>query len=91
VRRVLKSDGAAVLIIGDVRDRESDVVVNLASHVWKSCAKPLDFECIGEILEDRIQDDTKVSKIWGEKKRGRATKIDRILVLKKTRSNSFFK
>lgn len=91
MQRVLKPEGFAVLIIGDVRDRDSNVEVNLASHVWESCAKPLDFECIGEIREDRIREDTKVSKIWGEKKRGRATKIDRILVLKKTNLLSFFK
>ena len=84
MQRVLKPEGAAVLIIGDVRDSDSNVEVNLASHVRESCAKPLDFECIGEIREDIIREDTKVSKIWGEKKRGRATKIDRILVLKKT-------
>jgi site-specific DNA-methyltransferase (adenine-specific) len=82
IQRVLKPEGVAVLIIGDVRDKESDVIVNLASYVWESCAKPLGFENIEEICEDRIRDETKVSKIWGEKKRGRATKIDRIIVLK---------
>jgi len=84
MQRILKQEGVVVLIIGDVRDKESDVIVNLASRVWESCAKLLDFERIEEIREDRIREDTKVSKIWGEKKRGRATKIDRILVLKKS-------
>jgi site-specific DNA-methyltransferase (adenine-specific) len=84
IQRVLKPEGVAVLVIGDVRDKYSDLEVNLASHVLKSCAKPLAFKRLEEIREDVIREDTKVSKIWGKKKRGQATKIDRILVLKKS-------
>lgn len=82
-RRVLRSDGTAVFVIGDVRDRESEEIENLADYVWKNCAQPLGFKLKEPIQADVIGDDTKVSKIWGETKKGRATKIDRILVLSK--------
>jgi hypothetical protein len=41
--------------------------------------KPLNFKFIKEIREDRIRENLKASKILGEKKKGWATKIDRIL------------
>ncbi len=80
--RVLRSDGTAVFVIGDVRKRENEEIINLADFVWKNCAQPLGFKLKEPILEDVIRDSEKVSKIWG-KTRGRATKIDRILVLSK--------
>jgi len=80
--RVLRSDGTAVFVIGDVRKRETEQIDNLAEFVWENCAKPLGFELKEPIREDVIRDNEKVSKIWGETK-GRATKIDRILVLSK--------
>lgn len=75
LKRVLKPNKKLVLVIGDIKEK------NLANKVWENCAKPLGFKLIEEI-EDKIKDDRKVSKIWGEK-RGNATKIDRILVLEK--------
>ena len=81
--RVLKSDGTAVFVIGDVRDRVSENIKNLAQDIWENCAQPLGFKLKEPIKADVIRDDEKVSKIWGETK-GRATKIDRILVLKKS-------
>ena len=82
MQRVLKPKAKAVLVIGDVKDRFSSRVDNLAEHVWERCAHPLGFKLVEPIIEDVISDENKVSKIWG-KKRGNATKIDRILVLKK--------
>ncbi|OIO25768.1 hypothetical protein AUJ14_03550 [Candidatus Micrarchaeota archaeon CG1_02_55_22] len=81
--RVLKSDGTAVFVIGDVKDRTSDKVFNLGQFVWENCAEPLGFELKEPIAADVISDDTKVSKIWGAR-RGNATKIDRVLVLSKS-------
>lgn len=81
--RVLKPDGKAVLVIGDVKNRENDRINNLAEIVWEKCAEQLGFKLIEPIIEDLISEDTKVSKIWGDKK-GKATKIDRILVLQKS-------
>jgi site-specific DNA-methyltransferase (adenine-specific) len=82
MKRVLKPRGNAVLVIGDVKDRESNKRFNLAKIIWKKCAQPLGFKLLEPIMIDKISDDTKVSKIWGEK-RGDATKIDRILILEK--------
>jgi len=80
MKRVLSPNGKAVIVIGDVKDRTSDKVFNLAEEVWQRCAKPLGFKLVEPIKADVINDNTKVSKIWGKKK-GNATKIDRILVL----------
>lgn len=82
MKRVLKPKAKVVLVIGDVKDRESEKILNLAESVWENCAKPLGFKLLEPIIADAINEDTKVSKIWGEKK-GNATKIDRILVLEK--------
>lgn len=82
VRRVLKVGGKAVFVIGDVKSKDSDRIDNLAKVVWEKCAKPLGFRKRGKIIEDVIRDTTKVSKIWGKKK-GNATKIDRILILER--------
>lgn len=82
MKRVLKPHGKAVLIIGDVKDRKSDKIFNLAELVWDKSAKPLGYKLLAPIMADIVGEDTKVSKIWGEKK-GNATKIDRILVISK--------
>lgn len=82
MKRVLKPGGKAVLVIGDVKAKESEKIDNLAAAVWKNCAKPLGLEKLTPIIADVINDNSKVSKIWGKTK-GNATKIDRILVLMK--------
>lgn len=83
IYRVLEPNSKAVLVIGDVKDRTSDKIFNLASEVWDKCAKPLGFKLAQPMIEDIISSDTKVSKIWGDKK-GNATKIDRILIIEKS-------
>lgn len=80
MKRVLKPKGRAVLVLGDVKSRESGKINNLAEIVYRECAAPLGFRLVEPIIEDVISDENKVSKIWGEKK-GNATKIDRVLVL----------
>lgn len=86
MQRVLKINGTAVFVIGDVKSRTSDKVENLAKLVWDKCARPLGLKLVEPIIEDIIRDETKVTKIWGDRK-GMATKIDRILILKKTTAN----
>ena len=75
LKRILKPGKKLVLVIGDIKKKQ------LAHIILKRCAIPLGFKLIKDI-EDKISDEKKVSKIWGEK-RGNATKIDRILVLEK--------
>ena len=80
MKRVLKPQGKAILIIGDVKDRTSDKIFNLAEIVWEKSAKSVGFNLINPIVEDIINDNSKVSKIWGKTK-GNATRIDRVLLL----------
>lgn len=82
MKRVLKGGAKAVLVIGDVKQRETEKIENLAQIVWERCAQPLGFKLVEPIIADEIGDSTKVSKIWGQKK-GKATKIDRVLILEK--------
>jgi len=82
MRRVLTKKGKAILIIGDVEHRIKEETYNLAQIIWERCAQPLGFTLAEPIIEDIVSEDSKVSKIWGEKK-GKATKIDRVLILKK--------
>ncbi len=75
--QVLKPGGRAVVVIGDLH------ALNLAQATWDwiqangGCALHLE-----SILEDNPKNSRKTTRIWGAKK-GQATKIDRILVLKK--------
>ncbi len=80
--RVLADRGYAIFVIGDVKNKKGGDSINLAKYIWEEAAKPAGFSLQGSIIEDRIDDATKVSKIWGAT-RGQATKIDRILALKK--------
>jgi len=82
-KRVLKQKGIAVLVIGDVKHRKKNFDYNLAQIVWERCAAPNGFILKEEIIEDSINSNSKVSKIWGKTK-GRATEIDRIMVLQKS-------
>jgi site-specific DNA-methyltransferase (adenine-specific) len=80
--RVLDKEGAAVFVIGDVSNPEGEESTNLARFIWEEAAMPAGFSLQEPIIEDKIDDKTKVSKIWGDT-RGQATKVDRIIVLKK--------
>lgn len=82
MKRVLKPNGKAVLVLGDVKNRDNNKISNLAEIIYKECATPLGFKLVEPIIADIISDENKVSKIWGEK-RGNATKIDRVLVMQK--------
>lgn len=82
MKRILKPQRKLVLVIGDVNDKNTKKPYNLAGKIWKECASPLGFKLVEPIHKDIIGENTKVSKIWGERK-GMATKIDRILVLER--------
>ncbi|MFC7020855.1 MULTISPECIES: DNA methyltransferase [Haloarcula] len=75
---VLDSDsGVAAFVIGDVD--QGDETINLAREVAEEVVAPMDGFEVGRIVEDRVPDNEKVSRIWGETK-GEATEIDRILI-----------
>jgi len=73
---VITDDGYICLVIGDVRLGAR--TVRLAEHVAESCVPGS--LVVRQIIEDRLPNDRKVSRIWGDTK-GNATKTDRILVL----------
>jgi site-specific DNA-methyltransferase (adenine-specific) len=75
---VLDSEGGvAAFVIGDVD--QGGETINLAKEVADEVVAPMDGFEVGRIVEDRVPDNEKVSRIWGETK-GEATEIDRILI-----------
>jgi hypothetical protein len=80
---VLKPGGVAALVIGDVK--EFGTAVELAPRVWTELEGlvPFTFE---RIDVDRFDQSTKTTRIWGDEKKGRATPLDRVLVLRRNTS-----
>ena len=77
-QRVLKRDGVAVLVIGDVADPGKEPVP-LATKLWDDIEAETGLRLI-ELVEDDLPAQNKVSRIWGETK-GQATNRDCALVL----------
>jgi hypothetical protein len=77
IQRCTRDDGYACLVIGDVRRHEQQI--NLAERVAESCVLGTGFKVLGTV-DDHLPVEHKVSRIWGKTK-GRATKVDRILML----------
>jgi site-specific DNA-methyltransferase (adenine-specific) len=77
-QRVLKRDGVAVLVIGDVADPGKEPVP-LAKKLWDDIEADTGLRLI-ELVEDDLPAHNKVSRIWGETK-GQATNRDCALVL----------
>jgi len=78
VRRVLKRDGVAVLVIGDVADPGKEPLP-LAAQIWQEVGSETGLRLL-ELIEDHLAVQNKVSRIWGETK-GQATDRDCALVL----------
>jgi hypothetical protein len=82
LRPAMTDDGIAVLVIGDVstdRGRALPDGQDLAERVWEYAAGPEGFELAG-IADDDIHAHRKMTRLWG-REAGRATQVDRILVL----------
>jgi hypothetical protein len=81
LRPALTDDAIVVLVIGDVEfDRGRRINgVGLAERVWEMAAEPEGYRLAGVALDD-VAANRKMTKLWGEEA-GRATKVDRILVL----------
>jgi hypothetical protein len=85
LRPALTADGIAVLVIGDVatdRGRALPEGAGLAERVWEEAARPEGFRLAG-IADDDIHAHRKMTRLWG-REAGRATQVDRILVLAAT-------
>ncbi len=78
LERLLRPGGMAALVIGDVA-KNGELPLNLAAAVWEAVAPKTGLRLL-DIVPDAIADSAKVTKIWNET-RGRATAVDRILVL----------
>ena len=79
IQRVLKRDGVAVLVIGDVKDPEKEKPLSLAAHLWNDIKDHTGLRLI-EMVEDDLPVQYKVSRIWGDTK-GQATSRDCALIL----------
>ncbi len=82
LRTVLADDAVVALVIGDVeadRGRKISHGIGLAEAAWEAAAKPAGYRLAGIALDD-VQAGRKMTKLWGDEA-GRATKLDRILVL----------
>ena len=80
-KRVMAWNGYLCLMIGDVADKsDKRMTLNLAESVWVNAAKPAGWRRLG-VVNDQLPEQHKVSRIWGHRKRGNATKVDRILIL----------
>jgi site-specific DNA-methyltransferase (adenine-specific) len=77
LRACVREDGYVCLVIGDVRRGEEQI--NLAQLVAESCVAGTGFRVL-RTVDDHLPVEHKVSRIWGNTK-GRATKVDRILIL----------
>jgi site-specific DNA-methyltransferase (adenine-specific) len=82
LRPALTDDAVVVLVIGDVvtdRGRAITNGIGLAEAVWESAALPEGYRLAGLALDD-VHAHRKMTKLWGDEA-GRATPLDRILVL----------
>ena len=82
LRPLLTDDGIAVVIVGDVatdRGRATADGHDLAERVWELAAAPEGYHLAG-IADDDIHAHRKMTKLWG-REAGRATQVDRMLVL----------
>ncbi|UCH09670.1 MAG: site-specific DNA-methyltransferase [Fidelibacterota bacterium] len=83
LERLLKPGGVAALVIGDVAQKGNSPL-NLSAAVWQAAKSRTNLTLL-DIVSDAIAASSKVTKIWNET-RGRATAVDRILVLCKGKS-----
>ena len=85
LREALTQDAIVALVIGDVeldRGRPHAGGIGLAETVWERCAAPEGYHLAGVALDD-VAAHRKLTKIWGSEA-GRATKLDRLLVVAPT-------
>jgi methylase of polypeptide subunit release factors len=79
--QLLTDDGVIVFVVGDVA-RAGMGSISLARELIRRIAHDGQFGFVG-CLDDKIADEVKTTRIWGETK-GKATQIDRFVVLSRT-------
>jgi site-specific DNA-methyltransferase (adenine-specific) len=81
-RDVLTDDAVLVLVLGDVvtdRGRPLATATSLAQQVWELAAEPAGYRVAG-VIADPVAPGRKITRMWGAEG-GRATSIDRLLIL----------
>jgi hypothetical protein len=78
--KVLRPGAPIALVIGDVVEFGSSL--KLAKRVWQELGGVVPFKLV-RIAVDDFDDTTKTTRIWGDDKKGRATPLDRILILER--------
>jgi hypothetical protein len=78
--RAVRPGGTVALVIGDVV--EFGTHLNLAKRVWDELGGLTPF-ALSSIERDTFDEATKTTRIWGEDKKGRATPLDRVLLLRR--------
>jgi hypothetical protein len=81
--KVLKDGSPVAMVIGDVA--EGQTYVKLANRIWEELSGAVPYR-LSKIVVDRFDESVKTTRIWGENKKGRATPIDRVLILQKDSS-----
>jgi hypothetical protein len=84
LRPALADDVVLALVLGDVeaergRAAPDGRVIGLADEAWEGAARPEGYLLAG-VIRDEVAAPRKMTKLWGAEA-GRATKVDRILVL----------
>ncbi len=82
IESVLADNGVAAIVVGDIGKRNEERHTKLANVLWEEVAPHTQFK-LASIIEDKLPTENKVSRIWGDEKKGQATQIDRVLVLYK--------
>ena len=77
-KRVLRPDGVAAFVIGDVAEPDKESL-DLARTLWRDVGGDSGLRLL-DVIEDYLQPQAKVSRIWGET-RGQATNCDKILIV----------
>ncbi len=84
LRPALADDAVVALVLGDIdaehgRPAAGGQTIGLADETWEAAARPEGYLLAG-VARDEVAAPRKMTKLWGDHA-GRATKVDRILVL----------
>lgn len=84
LRPALADDAVVALVLGDVeaergRPAADGLPIGLADEAWEGAARPEGYLLAG-VVGDEVAASRKMTRLWGDEA-GRATRLDRILVL----------
>ena len=81
--KVMKEDALCFIVVGQVtgvRGLGKGKSIDLGTHLIEELKDEVNLNFI-DVIDDKYDTNLKVSRIWGEEKKGRATKFDQILIL----------